>query len=274
MARVILKTLRLTAGAALLLLRLSPAFAAQPGAAPEVDPYRIAQPEAELFDEAPVQVSLLFERFSLSLAAADALLGEPINDNERYRRIVDLVQKGQARQDTLIVLRAKSGQRALVNSVSELRYPLISSLPNFGTREEANVHPPHAFSTAQPEAGEAKEQNAAPSSMPVSFETRWIGEIIEADSLLDPDGSINANLAVRRVRYVGGASFTSPFSIDRVVETQNITTQITLQAGAHLLLGTANPPYQNGAAKGEAATRIALEFVSGSVVSAAGITVK
>ncbi|HEY2343957.1 MAG TPA: hypothetical protein VGH90_13030, partial [Chthoniobacteraceae bacterium] len=59
-----------------------------------------------------------------------------------------------------------------------------------------------------------------------------------------------------------------------IFETQKFTTSVKVEVGKPVLLGTKNPPHDNGVAKLNPAEQIRLCFVTGDLVSAAGTTVR
>ncbi len=228
----------------------------------------------------PAQVSLHFERFSLSIGDAAALMREPLNDNQRYQRVLEKVKLGKARQDSLIIARTKSGQRMVAESISEVRYPAEFGMPNFGTLAQRQIHlqkdgPPAKLEATDPEVL-YKDQIAATGPVPTSFETRNVGETVEVEPVIGPDGAtIDLNMVPQNVRFSGETPVSLPYALGQpLFETQKITTSLTVYSGTHLLIGTCNPPYQNGVAKDDAAAQIALEFVTAHVISPTGGTNK
>ena len=65
---------------------------------------------------------LVLEVYALDKNDALAVLESERGSAARYRRVTDLAKTGKARLEILTALTSKSGQRAVVEAIDELRY--------------------------------------------------------------------------------------------------------------------------------------------------------
>ncbi len=228
--------------------------------------HTLAQAAAEAGGEqdGPAILSITEETFSLPIADADHLLHEIPSDALRYARLRELLAGSKARLERLIVLRTKSGQRAVAESIDELRYGTeFRRRPTPDQTNPADKADKPAPKTPPPPA------NAADNSIvPITFETRNVGDTLELEPVLGPDGiMIDVNLVPQSVRYVGDHADGGPYPLKTpIFETSKITTSITLRDGQPFFLGTLNPPFGNGLAREQKEQRVWLEFLTVDVV--------
>src|SRR5207253_1908253 len=104
----------------------------------------------------------------------------------------------------------------------------------------------------------------------VSFDTRNVGDTIELEPVLGPDGqTIDLNLVPQSVRFAGYQQPTKEsWAKQPLFQTQKLTTSIVARAGVPTFLGTLNPPFANGLAIDEKEHRVWLDFLTADVVSA------
>jgi len=226
--------------------------------------------------EPPVQISLQFESFSLSLEDAAALMADPMDDGERLRRVRLMEKEGKAREERLVIARTRSGQRMVAESIDEVRYATEFGAASFGTLDERNrdlpKDAPHAeLKPTDPEVTHRDELFAL-GVIPTAFETRNTGETVEIEPVIGPDGkTIDINLVPQVVYYAGEREVKADKKITQpLFETQKLTTTITVESGHPFLLGTINPPFGTGLSKDDKAHQIWLQFITGYVVSSRG----
>jgi hypothetical protein len=167
-------------------------------------------------------LSLEEETFSLPIGEAFALLRKFPADADRYEELVRRVDAGKARLERLIRLRAVSGYETRARSVTELIYPA-----GYSANTEAN-----------------KVGNAIPNE----FKTREVGDTLNATPTLEPEGkTINLTLISERTRFnrYDGPDQYKVFH-QPLIESHNFTTSISCRDGVPVLLGTFNPPSDNG----------------------------
>ncbi len=260
-----------------------PDFAGIPGLDPLVP---LAQEAAEDGDEpeGPVTLSIMEEVFSLSITDADNLLHDIPSDRLRYARLREMLANGKVRLEKLVVLRTKSGQRAITESIHELRYQTEFEPP----RIPAAV-PPVPAAPAQPPAAEKAEKapppaeagpvGAVPGGKPkvdfpvtpsnsIAFETRNIGDTLEVEPVLGPDGiTVDLTLVPQTVRYLGERSFGGPEVLKQpIIETGKVTTAVSVRDGQPYFLGTVHPPLANGFPGQPKEQRVWLEFLTVNVI--------
>ena len=256
----------LVGASAAIALALHPAAAfAQADAAPapnpaEADPGGHGDPGDPGFASA---LSVTEETFSLTIADADHLLHDVPSDALRYARLREMLASGKARLERLVVLRTKSGQRAVAESIDELRYASEFRPPQ---------KPDQPAAADKGDKPAPKTPPAAPAAetaiVPVTFETRNVGDTLELEPVLGPDGvTIDLNLVPQSVRYVGDHADGGPHPVKTpLFETSKITTSVTVRDGEPYFLGTLNPPFANGLAREQKEQRVWLDFFTVDVI--------
>lgn len=186
---------------------------------------------------------LVLEVYALDKNDALPVLESERGSAARYRRVTDLAKTGKARLEILTALTSKSGQRAVVEANDEVRY---------------------ATEFAKPVA---KGGLAAPTA----FEMREVGDTLEFETVLGPDGrTSDLNLVPQHTgllgfRDIGAMADDSPVS-QPLFNTQKITTSTTFPANEAHFLGSLSPATGHGAANGGAGSEMWLAFVRMNVV--------
>lgn len=211
----------------------------------------------------PASLSITEETFSLPIAEADQLLHDVSSDPLRYARLREMLASGKARLERLTVLRTTSGQRAVAESINELRYGAefrVRETPNATTAAEKSDKP---ASEAVPTA-KAVEKPV----LPITYETRNVGDTLEVEPVLGPDEiTIDLNLVPQSVRYVGDHADAGLYPAKTpIFETSKITTSVMVRDGQPYFLGTLNPPFANGLAREQKEQRVWLDFITVNVV--------
>jgi hypothetical protein len=193
-------------------------------------------------DESWKNCAIVFEAYALEKNDAASVLETERGSTARYRRVLDLAKAGKARLEILTALTTKSGQRAVVESVHEVRYPTEFTPPST-TKGLAT---------------------------PTAWETRNVGDTFEIEPVLNPDGrTCELNLAPQHVSLIGfhdepELAGSAPVS-QPTFSTQKITTTTTVTHGEPHYLGTMTPPTPQGMANGAAASELWLTFLHVSV---------
>jgi len=198
------------------------------------------------------QISLQEETFSLPLADAFAMLRKFPADAERYNELVRCVDAKKARLERLIVVRTISGQQAKGESVHELIYPTA-------------YEPPRVAATYGPNATLPAEGVLTPGA----FQTRNLGDTLNFTPQISPDGRIiNITLIPESSSFVGykGAG-NQKWLHQPLFQTKRLTTSVIVKSGEPFLLGTLNPPVNDGIAPPPKEQRIWLDFITASVLS-------
>ncbi len=206
------------------------------------------------------QLSITEETFSLSIAEADHLLHNVPSDTIRYTRLREMLASGKARLERLTVLRTKSGQRAVSESFNELR-----SGSEFRPPETPGMHGADYKPAPEKPMPENLVKNGG---IPIAFETRNVGDTLEVEPVLGPDGiTIDLNLVPQSVRYVGERVEGTQHPVKTpIYEVSKITTSVTVRDGQPFFLGTLNPPFGNGLAREQKEQRVWLDFLTVDVV--------
>ena len=206
-------------------------------------------------------LSITEETFSLTIADADHLLHEVPSDALRYARLREMLASSKARLERLTVLRTKSGQRAVAESFNELR-----SGTEFRPPETPGMH--GAGDKPAPPEKPTPENLVKNGGIPIAFETRNVGDTLELEPVLGPDGiTIDLNLVPQSVRYVGERVEGGQHPVKTpIYEVSKITTSVTVRDGQPYFLGTLNPPFGNGLAREQKEQRVWLEFLTVDVI--------
>lgn len=212
-----------------------------------------------------VNISIRYETFSLSLVDAAALQREKPGDTELYTKLIAMVARKEAKQESLIIVRSRSGQKSTVESISEQMYPTEFETPKYPEAIGASFLPrkaheePKAEGTPPPKPSVVIPDTAALASpppvsdlaglgtpaTPTSFETRNVGDTLEVEPTLSDNGqAIDLRLVPDRVYRAGTSVAGQGLSRTEMpeFESQRLNTSVTLQTGKTFLLGTVNRP--------------------------------
>jgi len=200
-------------------------------AAPPSDPF-IRDPAAQKPPKPPARaeaardaVNLLttIETWSLSQADFAAILDGPADERAPYDQLEELAKAGKAKLVGLMAINSKSGLRAVVESMNEVRYP-----------------------TEFDPAGRVGEI-----AFPVAWEARNAGDTLEVEPILGPDGkTIDVNLVPQVVLFDGFKEWQQPN-----FHTAKVMTSLYVQSGRPAFLSTASP-VAAADAEGDAQVRI------------------
>lgn len=243
-----------------------------------VDPFREtkANNAAESDKNVPKNISICYETFSLPLAVAAKLQREQLPDSELYTRILAAVEKQTARQETFTVIRAKSGNKAMSESISEQIYPTQYEPPELPNAVGVSILPPESKTVPAPPPDPEKLKGAADvnsfegvktPATPTAFETRNVGITCEVEAIIgETDKYMDLRIAPGHVALVGQTTSGQGLSkIEMpVFENQSLNTSTTLVINQPFLLGTINrPPVSK--ADPDSANRVWFAFVTGTI---------
>lgn len=184
---------------------------------------------------------LVLEVYALDKNDALAVLESERGSGARYRRVVELAANGKARLDTLTALPTKSGQKAVTESIDEVTYP-------------TEFHP-------------ASRKGGLATAM--TFETRNVGDGLEIEPVLEPDGRtcelsiIPQHISLAGFRDIAGMA-DDPRVAQPLFDSQKLTTSTTLPCNEPHYLGTLTPPGTSGL--GVAKAEVWLAFVRVNLV--------
>ena len=246
---------------------------------PPADPFRETKAgpaAAEKF--VPANISICYETFSLPLATAAKLQRELSSDAELYTRLVAAVEKQTARQESFTVLRAKSGQKATAESISEQIYPTEYQPPELPNAVGVSIVPPPIkdvdVPTQVPDTAKLKDapdlgsfDGVKTPATPTAFETRNVGVTVEIEPTLGMNGKIvDLRLVPDHVALVGRTTSGQGLSTVEmpVFESQRITTAAALHINQPYLLGTINGP-PNSKIDPDSANRVWFAFVTATL---------
>ena len=243
----------------------------------KADPYRSGEPTpATVVDELPKNISICYETFSLPLAMAAKIQREQLSDSDLYKLILAAVEKEEARQESFTVLRAKSGNKAATESVSEEIYATEFEPPEVPTSVGVSIMPAKEKDAPSPTPDASKLKDAADidscaglktPATPTAFESRNVGNTLEVESTLSEDNkTIDLRLAPEHVTLVGQSTNGQGLSKTEmpIFEAQRISTSASFLIGQPFLLGTVSRP-PNSKVDPNSATRVWFAFVTGTL---------
>ena len=200
-----------------------------------------------------------FELLIVQLAEARAIellpdLREAGKCKAAQEKIVGMIGKQQAELVDWPILTTKSGQRAVVENIHELRYATEYAMPalHFNTPETTPELVPTPSAHANPKAEAKQPEKKKPAievavlgGLPSSFENKALGVTLEVEPMINPDGfSIDLQILPQHVSLLGwhkvaveteGKSRVTVEQPDiRVLKT---STNITVISGQPVLLG-------------------------------------
>lgn len=198
-------------------------------AQPSNDPFiRGEGPPAGDAQQAPPSISMTYEVYSLPLAEAAAVLRKGLPEQELYKDLVDRTTKNQAKQEALMMIRGRSGQRIKAESISESIFPTGYDRGVAGSPGTPSVPATHAA----PPAGTA-------------YETRNCGITLEIEPTLSNDHQIaDVRLAPDHTSLLRLAKWGQGISqIEMpIYKVQTINTAVATTIGSPCFLGTISPP--------------------------------
>jgi hypothetical protein len=221
-------------------------------------------------DDNPKFVSICFETFSVSLAEAVALYHGQPNDIALYKEVTSRVAKGKAKQEAFVVVRARSGERAMLKNTSEFSYP-VSYLPaaNPGGKQSSPPTPKPNTPASAPAPATPTTPPTSALPFPTEFKTRDVGLTLVIEPVIGQNDRIIdlriepvlVTLADRAKWGQGDSATETP-----VFETQSVATANTMLDGQTQLLGTMSRPPESKV-DAESADRIWFAFVTPKVVT-------
>lgn len=243
-------------------------------AAQAADPFVRNNPQAAAVEEderdnLPAYVSICYESFSLPLADAAALRREGLPDAALYAELVKRTEGGTVNQEHFAIVCARSGEKALLESISEQIYP---------TEFEPGLHPPTPAPTPAPGADGSKPagqaaavdppQGAPIPATPTSFETRNTGFTLEVEPTIGGNSNIiDMRFAPDAVAMVDRSKFGQGLSETEtpVFESQRINTALTMKSGVPMMIGTpSRPPLSK--LDPDSAKKVWFAFITATVV--------
>jgi len=193
-------------------------------------------------------------RIELQMVAIPGQIGLPLAAQMKSKdkieaanaRIQQMLAKGTAKLIGWPILTTRSGQRAVIEAVKEIRYateynpPTVSVNPNTPADAAIKVTPTVDVVTFE--------------GVPSAFETRNTGVTLEVEPVLEEDGkTIDMNIVPQHVRLktfhkvtIEGAARKGKVVVEQPeFDTNKVTTSVTMHSGQRMLMGvypTDDPP--------------------------------
>lgn len=238
----------------LALAALSLHAAEKPADKPVIDPPREELEKLGGFKPAPSDPAVFNIHIEMQVVAiqeTDALpLIEQMKDPAQIEKangvIQDMIGKKRATLIGWPMLIAKSGQRAVVENITEIRYATEFSPPQ-GIAPAVQAPEP-----ALPAGGAPKKDAAAKAAAanngdvcPTAFETRNVGVTLEIEAVLDADSmEIEIQMAPQHVRLLHFDKLVTETDGRKIAieqprfESSKMNTNMSVQSGQRILLGS------------------------------------
>lgn len=206
-------------------------------------PAGLDQPE----EDQPHSVTVRFEVFSLEKSAAAALLRKDLVDEALYKELIDHLGNDQVVQEGLVQLRARSGEKATTEGISEHIYPVSWVHGNGPTPQQPpgpSAAPAGGTGTTASRSGTNGGGYFAP-ALPVNFETRNVGWSLEIEPTIGMNYKIiDLRFVPGLVKLAGHSKFGQGVSETTmpIFENQSLHTALTCYADKPGFCGTFNPP--------------------------------
>jgi hypothetical protein len=244
------------------------------------DPFTAGPPNTTAKKDPPAGgisggLSVRYETFSVDLASAASMMRAKKGDGALYQLLVGLADTDKAKQESLTVVRTRSGQRATSTSFAEYIYPTEWEPAEIPNAVGVMITPPPkkdgSASTEPLEIGKLAEA-ARVEDMPhfltpataTSFEVRNLGFTLEVEALLGADNeTVSLSIAPEHAARAGSTKWGHGASLVEApaIEAQKVSTQIDATLGAPRLIGTMNrPPVSK--LDGDSANRVWFAFVT------------
>jgi hypothetical protein len=247
----------------------------------KVDPFRERTPaeKAAQAKNVPTNISISFETFSMPLQQAAQLQRENLADEEFYQRILADLTKDEVKQESLTIVRARSGETANADSIREYIYPT-----EYEEAEQPNTVGVSIAKKEKDKPDEIDQANlkALADSRPISeikglrtpatptaFQTRNLGTSVEIQPTLGASGDIiDLRFKPESVLLAGKNEWGQEFSTTEtpVFESQKTVTGATILPNRPYLLGTYNRP-PNSTIDPDSANRVWFAFVTARIIA-------
>jgi len=202
-------------------------------------------------EERALPVDLEFDLIVVQLSESAALpLIADLRNSGKASQARDLILTMVAKKGATLmgwpILRAKSGQRAVVEQILEMRYATQYDAPGAGKiTQTTEPTVPLAGRSAVSSGKVATHAAFVSEGIPVSFETRNVGVTLEIEGTIVADLAIDLSLVPQHVRFAGfrKAEIEQKETGKKVVVEQpefivnKVTTSLTVRPGDTTLLG-------------------------------------
>ncbi len=255
-------------------------FAALPlhAQAPSVDPFAPStKPPGNVpEDNTPVNISICYETFSMPLPMAAKLQRENLADPDLYARVAAAAEKNTAKQESFTVLRGRSGQKSVCESVTEQMCPTEWEPAELPNTVGVAIVPPTSNDQPTPAPDAAKLKDAPPlsgveglktSATASSFQARKSGLTVEMEPTLSESRKVlDLMFMPSHSSMVGRSAWGQSVSTTEmaVVEEQSSTTAVTMGINRPFLLGTVNRP-PDSKVDPDSANRVWFAFVTATL---------
>lgn len=238
------------------------------------DPFVKSQaggPAAAAETQASPNISICVEMFSLPLDMAAKLQRERPGDAAFYKQLVASGEEGTVRLEALLMLRAKSNQKATTESISERIYPAEYEPARMPNSVQATISGDQATAAESENAGKVADvgslKNLVAPATPKAFDTRNTGATLEIEPILDKSGRyVDLRMVPEIVTMVGRDRYGEGVSLTEMpnFESQRTNSSYTLALNQPFLIGTLSRPPVSEVDK-DSANRVWFAFVTATL---------
>jgi len=199
--------------------------------------------------EEPTSWDLTCEIFSLTLSEAAKLRRARNTDTEDYASLVKRVETGTVTLEEFLMLRTAEKQNTTSEEIREMIYATEFEPPELPNQIDGLV-----------DNIEKAKMLVTPAN-PTSFDTKKVGNILEAELAAAKDGQIHVRSSLTLVNYLGKRTWGQEMAETEMPRftVQSINTSLNLSPDSPVLIGSISPP---DALQPEGEKRVWLAYVT------------
>ncbi len=246
-----------------------PYVAAKKDGAPTV----AAPPSEDQSPYEPVNISICYEEFSVPLAMAATFQRAKLADQALYAKLTESSDKTEVKQESFVVLRTKSGQKAESRGIAEAIYPI-----DYAPARISNAYiEPNEYDGVKHDGVKRGIQtpivvpfNSSAMTVPVAptaFETRNTGFSLDVEPVISSSlDLVDLILLPEHVTLAGQTKSGQGLSETEMpaFEVQRNMTSMTVRIDSPFLIGTMNRPPVSKVDL-DSANRVWFAFVTASI---------
>lgn len=220
----------------------------------------------------PAAVNFEYACYSLDRAAAREILVPVPAIGAAWDKVHALAAEKKAQLEFITSLRTKSGQRAVVEEIQEVRFATEYNPAARATSQESSKTVDSNGETKSTTTSTRTAANAERiPGFATAFETRHAGISVEVEPVIRPDQlTVDLNHVVQNVRYLGLLKVPgvgAQYQPQPLFQSSKATTSETVVSGKYTLIGTFNSPGTDGVNEHVDSGRTCLLFVNATVVA-------
>ena len=241
-----------------------PYVAAKKDGAPTV----AATPSEDQSPDKPVNISICYEEFSVPLAMAATFQRAKLADQALYAKLTESSDKTEVKQESFVVLRTKSGQKAESRGIAEANFPIDYApvrISNAYIEPEEHDGVKRGIQTPIVVPFNSTAMTTPPS--PMSTEIRNTGFMLDIEPVISSSlDLVDLRILPEHVTLAGQTKWGQGISEIEMpaFEVQRNMTSMTVRIDSPFLIGTMNRPPVSKVDL-DSANRVWFAFVTASI---------